>query len=37
VLSHSLHRLCGEVAIDGDLLQAARILDQYYPTFRRIG
>ena len=34
VLSHSLHRLCDEVAIDGDLLQAARILDQYYITAR---
>ena len=34
VLSHSLHKLCMELKIDGGLLQAARVLDQYYLTAR---
>jgi len=34
VLSHSLHRLCGELQINDDLLRAGRVLDQYYVTAR---
>ena len=34
VLSHSLHRLCGELRINDELLRAGRVLDQYYVTAR---